>query len=330
MKILFEKHSSKRRTPINLNESDTYLFAHELNKEIRETHLLELESIYILKDTIFDLNKFKLYTVGYSRVNQIHIIRLLQRLFLLFKREVNVIAGIWIIDNWSEGYFHWFTDALPRLIAFESFKPDNDYPILLPETFRKITFITQSLELFQKRIIWYNPHNLIKVKTLILPSITAETGNYNNQLINRLRNHILKNYSIQNPNRKIFISRKKAKIRKITNETEVENVLTEFGYEIHCFEDYSFFDQCSIMAETKSLVGLHGAGLTNMLFMQPNGQILELRILNDSHSNCYFSLASELQHRYYYLQNKSSVRDTHIANITVDLDRLRKILQVID
>ena len=44
---------------------------------------------------------------------------------------------------------------------------------------------------------------------------------------------------------------------------------------------------------------MHGAGLTHMLWMKEKGKILEIRA-RDSKENCYFCLASDLNHDYYY------------------------------
>jgi capsular polysaccharide biosynthesis protein len=84
------------------------------------------------------------------------------------------------------------------------------------------------------------------------------------------------------------------------------------------------------MSEAKSLVGLHGGGLTNMLFMPENGRILELRLGSDNHNNCYFTLASDLGHDYYYLLNESDTQETFNANITVDLNELGEILKLME
>jgi len=81
------------------------------------------------------------------------------------------------------------------------------------------------------------------------------------------------------------------------------------------------------MSSTKTLVGLHGAGLTNMIFMNKGGQVLEFRNANDSHNNCYFSLTSSLQHDYYYLNCKGDKEDTNAVNVTIDLTELEMLLK---
>jgi capsular polysaccharide biosynthesis protein len=71
-------------------------------------------------------------------------------------------------------------------------------------------------------------------------------------------------------------------------------------------EDLSFIRQIKLMQGTKVLLGAHGAGLTNMLFMPAGSVVVEIRKEGDCHNNCFYSLASALGHRYYYAIAKSS------------------------
>jgi len=244
---------------------------------------------------------------------------------LIFRRGKSLESGVWIIDEWSNGYFHWLTDALPRLVASNKFFDNR--PVVLPDNYKKEKYITQSLQLIDRTLEFYNPRKMLVVKNLLLPSHTSSSGNYNKKLINKLRNLFLEKYR-KSAGRRIFISRQKAEWRKITNEDEVVNLLKSYDYEIHYFEEYSFKRQVEIMAETKSLIGLHGAGLTNMLFMPENGQVLELRNRNDSHRNCYYSLASDLGHKYYYQLNDGDRDLTLKANLMVNLNEFKRNLDM--
>jgi capsular polysaccharide biosynthesis protein len=167
----------------------------------------------------------------------------------------------------------------------------------------------------------------LRVKELVLPSHTAQSGNYNPVVINQLRDVFLSKFGDVKPHRRIYISRMKAKKRKVANEDEVIALLDSFNYEIHYFEDYSFDQQVSICSESLSLIGLHGAGLTNMLFMRPGTQVLELRNENDCENNCYFSLASDLNIAYFFQLSKGDQNDTHTVNVNVDVNELRRNIE---
>lgn len=327
MRIIFKEHISKREQPKNIENDDVLLFEHEFEKKIRDTHLIIISNGIVLQDIIVKLlespRKYLRYTLAHPTIT----IKYIFKRFLAFKRGLNTIEkGVWIIDNWSLGYFHWLTDALPRLLA--SNREEKHYPVILPERYKQISYITESLNLLEAQIIYYNEQIPLRVKELLITSHTADTGNYNHILINELRNKLRNKFTIAgDPNRKVFVSRLKAAYRKITNEHEVIDLLKSFNYEIHYFEYYAFSKQVEIMSQAKHLIGLHGAGLTNMLFMKEGGKILELRNLNDSHNNCYFSLASELNLHYYYQLNEGNNNDTHIVDITVDIEKLRKNIE---
>jgi capsular polysaccharide biosynthesis protein len=321
MKIIYEEHLSKRKQPANLKNDDITLFQHEFEKKVINTHLLKLSNGIILKDLIIELwqtpHKYKSYSLAHPKITKKSII---QR-FLFFRRGLKKInKGVWIIDDLSTMYFHWLTDAITRLEASNS--EGEIYPIILPNQYRQFSFIEESLKLLGKQTSYYNTLIPLKVKKLLITSHTAQTGNYNRILINEVRNKFLKNFTLKG-DKKVYISRLKAQKRKITNEQEVVTLLKSFGFEIHYFEDYSFEKQIELMSQTINLIGLHGAGLTNMLFMREGGKVLELRNQNDAHNNCYFSLASELNLVYFYQLNQGNTNDTHAVDITVDIDELR-------
>ncbi|WP_317897006.1 glycosyltransferase family 61 protein [Aurantibacillus circumpalustris] len=319
---IYNKHVSLRQTPKNLKKEDFELFAHELSKEINATTVTQLSHVFVLKDTIFSLRKFQFY-LSYSHIHKLSKKSVLKRFLLLFSVGQKINKAVWIIDNWSNGYFHWFTDALPRLIASEKIKHTST--VILPKEFEQNSYINDSLKLLNYKVHFYDQK--IVVKELVLPSHTAPTGNYNKNIITSIRDRFYKNNKTI-PHRNIFISRQKASKRKIINEIEVVELLKLYDYEIHFFEDYTLNEQIEIMSQTKSLIGVHGAGLTNMLFMSENGQVLELRNKNDALNNCYFSLASDLNHSYYYQLNDGNSKDTHIVDLTVNLGELKVNLEM--
>lgn len=320
--FLTKKHIISRKKPKNLVVDDLALFSHEIEKEIPETFILQLKNVYVLNDSIFSLRKAKFFS-AFTYLHKLNTTDHIKRLFLFFKKGKNFDNGIWITDNWSEGYFHWLTDALPRLISSEDFV--TSHKVILPESYKSIPFVTESLSFLGYPVHFYNSSERVKVTELLLPSHTAPTGNFNLEVIKRLRNRFIEPTTLL-PFRKVFISRQKANKRKIRNEGEIVNLLITHGFEIHFFEDYSFEKQIRIMSETKTLVGLHGAGLTNMLFMQINTQVLELRNKDDYNNNCYFSLASALDIDYYYQLNRGNNKDTHDVEVLVDINSFDKNL----
>lgn len=326
VKTIIPSKKETRKKPVNLNPEDLDLFQHEFVKNHKEVLLLTLKNADILKDSIYTINGNTFYP-SFTRVTEPRKKRLLKKFGLYLLPFQTVEKGLWISDEFSFEYFHWLTDALPRLIALEKTQlVSSGFKVILPESYKTKSYITSSLKALNYEVHYYPSSKRVRVKELLSSSHTAPTGNFNSELIADIRNRFLT--TTQTADRNIYISREKAQQRKIVNEKEVIQLLLEFNYEIHFFEDYSFDQQLEIMSQTKSLVSIHGAGLTNMMFIPEGAQILELRKEEDGQNNCYFALAAALNHDYFYLTNKGDHSNTQLANITVDISRLRNVLEL--
>lgn len=321
---VYTEHLAKRKLPTNFSESDSALFSHELIKKIPSAAIYILRDVDVLNDEIFDKRSLQFFS-RHTKLYRPTKWQRIKRLLLYFFPMARLDKAVWIIDDWSCGYFHWITDALPRLVATEGYL--KNHRVLLPEEYRSITFIGQSLDMLKRKYAYYNRRKGIRVAEMLLPSHTSKIGNYNRNLISILRSKFLAKEG-ERASRKIFISRQKSDKRKITNENEVQVMLQDLGYEIHFFEQYSFGEQLLVMRQTSHLIGIHGAGLTNMLFMPESAKVLELRNEGDALNNCYFTLASDIGHDYYYCLCHGDSKDTHSVNLTVDLDKLKRIVSI--
>lgn len=311
---------SCREKPRNLLETDLHLFKDAFAIEIKKRAVWRLTGARILKYAVFSLRRRKFYT-SFTHILPFSRIARLKLLFRLLTPAQTLDKGIWITDEWSAEYYHWLNDALPRLISVTHLA-GKDFRVVLPAFYRERPYIPQTLALLGIEPYFYNPGKQLKIKTLLLPAHTSPLGNSNPDLINRLR-RLLAVKSEAAPHRKIYISRQKAKVRKVVNEAAVIGCLEGHGYEVHFFEDYTVAQQIALLSQAVAVIGLHGAGLTNMLFMPPGGQVLELRNEEDR-NNCYFALASDLGHPYYYLTNKGNTADTYNVEIEVDIAKLQE------
>jgi capsular polysaccharide biosynthesis protein len=102
------------------------------------------------------------------------------------------------------------------------------------------------------------------------------------------------------------------------------------GFQIVHFEELSFMEQATLCSRAHFLIGNHGAGLTNMLFMASGGSVLEFRKKADAKNNCYFSLASALGLDYFYQTCSSDTpeEDPNTADIIVDVSALERNLDL--
>lgn len=197
----------------------------------------------------------------------------------IFRKKIKLRGKYFIIHNhWCPGYYHWITEALPRLYHVRTFL--EDHILLLPESFKGMPF--DSIEpLYDKEVYWIPMNKNMVLESLMIPESPPASGVYEKEIFFKLRNLYSEAVMGKNIKKKfgnrIYASRSKALRRRVSNEIEVTATLAEYGFTIINFEDHSFWEQVAMMQETEVLVSLHGAGLSNMLFMKEGSRVIELQ-----------------------------------------------------
>ncbi len=237
---------------------------------------------------------------------------------------------------WSSNYWHWMSEAIPRVWMVR--KELGHMVLVLPEHYRHMEFISGSLSPFHFKDIFYIPFNRsLLVRNLCLPQIKPVSDSYYADDLQGIRKFYLnfvrnKNIPQSNLGRKLYLSRKKSSKRKVINEEAVEEVLLKYGFASMCNEDYNFLEQIEVFSRANCLVSIHGAGLTNMLFMKENSTILELHKkrtnTGDWHSFAFWYLSDALRFRYYHqlCDPDNAESDFFQANYHVDIDILERNL----
>lgn len=213
---------------------------------------------------------------------------------------------LWCLDEFSTGgYYHWITEILPRLWMAKEYLSDIRFAI--PDYFfKKWPFCKEFFDLLNVRsFLVLNTYHKYLIEQLVLPTRAGEPF-YQQPIpmqrgISWLREAALKKSS-RTLSERLYISRAKANYRKVLNEEEIYPVLQKYGFEIVHFEDYSLSDQISICQHAKVLMGLHGAGLTNMVFLPPLSKVIEIRPAKEySMYNCFFTLMPHTHCEYNYI-----------------------------
>ena len=175
--------------------------------------------------------------------------------------------------------FSWVTESIPRIIKTED--QHQNLKLIIPASYSKKSFVKESLELFPnlrheiipEGVHLFIPHVTIpELKPLTYVFDPEEMNSYRNQIWSKIKDL---NLNIKTFDR-IYVSRSKAKNRKIVNNDEVETIFMNNGFEVLNFEDYSFFEQVYLMKHCKILAGVHGAGFANIAFMPENSSLFEL------------------------------------------------------
>lgn len=334
---LLAESVSRQQRPVNLASEDAWLFAHEMERVLPATRLLELRDVRVSPEgLLFRAGRVLPESFAFDylfeawRGRRRRVAKFLVLNYLI--RRCNRLASdaAWIVDDWSHGYFHWLADALPRLFLIRD--RFYEWTLLLPNRYRELGFVEPSLlALGARRFQYMDAAEVLRCRRLFLPTHVAPSGHYHGEVIRSVRELLVQAYGdVCGDGRRdrLYISRGGARRRRIANEEEVLQVLCRFGFQVIRAESCSFPEQVRLACRARYLVSNHGAGLTNMLFMAPGSSVLELRHTADSVNNCYFTLASPLGLRYFYQTCEPVVpcEDPHTANLLVDVRRLEKSL----
>jgi capsular polysaccharide biosynthesis protein len=204
------------------------------------------------------------------------------------------------------------------------------FVLLYPEEWDAIPYVQQTLQVYpsiEKQRIPAGVH--IQVSHLLLPEVRPFTacldGNVLQNIARKLRSRF--DTPIMSYPDKIFVNRRKAKYRKLENEDEVATCLKSRGFTEIDFDDMTIAQQIASVQHAKYIVIMHGAGMANCMFAQPNTKILELMheyTTPETYRFVYWILANRMQCTYYvqFCKTISSEDSELFRNITVNIDLL--------
>ena len=205
-------------------------------------------------------------------------------------------------NHWTTGYHHWVTEFLVKMAYLDA----SQYTLLIPEDYGQFAF--ESISLFDfKKVKKIPVGSGLSTKKITLIA-NPNSGHYNPVLLALLKTKLIdKCNAVGNPmepSERIYISRKAARLRKVENEDAVISLLTQYGFRVIDVDKLNFFEQVQLFSQCKVFVSIHGAALTNAMFMPKGGKVLELyRSLVDDNpwmNTCYWNLVTASGLDYYY------------------------------
>ena len=240
-------------------------------------------------------------------------------------------------------YFHWLFDVLPRLIILRQkidFKNIDFF--LFPNI--DLNFQKETLDLLEipinKRISSKIYRHLsadeiicVDHPCVILNDPLRDNENIPTWILEFYKNEIKKKINLRKKIKKIYIDRKDSNsniknLRVIINENQVRELLLNSGFDIVKLSSLSFSKQIELFDSADTVVGLHGAGLSNILFCKPNTKIIEIK---PSHvGSMYENLGKKLNLNYINLmsesQNINIDTPNQLGDINVDLTKLKSLI----
>ena len=208
-------------------------------------------------------------------------------------RKCHVIENGFVVVN-TRNISHFLLEDLPVLIVISN----RRIPVTVIVRSDSLRGVNEILETyFSPRLDILRTDDVVIAKKAFFVTRSEEPPFVRSQYVELIRKYVL-NYKMSPDNEgnrftgelKIFISRSRSRIRAIENERELENYLSSKGYIIVFLEELSFSQQVDTIRHARVIVGLHGAGLTNVLWARSECQVIE--IFPQGYFNAVFELLS--------------------------------------
>jgi len=277
-------------------------------------------------------------TLHLKELTVAHRRRLVLRSLLPMAERIDAaVCSLVDIRRWSGAYFHWFLDALPRLIAADdhSARSGDRTLVIVPSSLQ--AWQAESLALLgveAERRLPYRPPGKggLQVRRLIAgvahrwhrsgqAPFDAISPWAIHQLARRFSAAVPLHEGGSAPQR-IFLSRRGAPSRNVVNEEAVMALLEPYGFVAVCGDRLSLAQQINLFRGVSHIVAPHGGALTNLMHGR-GGHLLELFQANHGVRPEFFQLAAinGFDYRFLLCPNVAGGHD-----IRVDLDRLKEWL----
>lgn len=226
-----------------------------------------------------------------------------------------------IFDN----FYHWTLEVIPRLSLISDEISSNRIVITPP--LRK-AFHGQSLQCFSTSTEDLNTiqvNDVLYCRELTFSTATA----LSNTVIAPFVRDFFSSHSASSKHcgKKIYISRSKAKTRRVTNEKEIEIWLSQMGIEIVILEELDVAEQISLFKSASLVIAPHGAGLANLVHSPKGTTVIELtHNMFDQGLTSFWAISNLFEHDYRLVIGKAS-RNAVPHNANRDFSVPIKLLQ---
>lgn len=241
---------------------------------------------------------------------------------------------------WDNNYYHWLGDVLGRFHLLEKSGIRIDKYIVTGKGnpgFKRETLALLGVP--QRKVVKNVPGMHIQPKRLVVPSLNVyqldpfvphPMPGWASEYVRGTLTSRIGGLPASGGGRRIYVSRKYAPVRAVTNEEDVAGLLEDCGFETVYLESVSVPEQIKLFAGADVIVAPHGAGLANLMFCRPGTKVLELFAPNYVNP-VYWYLSCRYGLDYYTLIGegermpiRSGIGDVEYRteNITVNMEQL--------
>lgn len=192
-------------------------------------------------------------------------------------------------------FFHFLLEALPGYLAARAHDPA--VRLLLPAT--TPGYVDSLLAELPGGAEVVRADGPVRVAELLLPAVDPFSGFTHPDIVPLLRRTFAHLRAAPGPRTSLYISRRRATRRAMAGEDELERHLAARGFRVVFAEDLTLPEQVGLFAGAEVVVAPHGAGLTNLVWSDAPGLLLEIHP-RGAFNDCYARLALDAGWDYRY------------------------------
>lgn len=217
------------------------------------------------------------------------------------------VAAILYANGAGRLFSHWMFDVLPKIEVLrragwmeggiDHYVVNGECQVFMKESFKRLGIPPEKVVPVDDAVI--------SAKRLLIPSrirLRFATPPWARQFVRETFRGTAGEVGVRNTAAKLYISRAKARGRRITNEAQIRDVLEKYGFLTVFAEDHSIAEFAQMVAGAQQIVAPHGAGLANLVFASRGLQVLEIYSAHIVAE--YWLLTSAIGGRYYLLAGR--------------------------
>ena len=263
--------------------------------------------------------------------------------YYFFQREKIILKDneIILFGPYSYNYSHTLHEFFTRLIYLK--KKYKKLNIFIPNTLKKILYSRPYKFIFLNKIFnfkFYNTNSNIEFincnylthpnNRWVVKKKKKRISIEYKKLMNQLREEVVKSTPTSKKKlpKYILVSRANSLTRKLLNENELFYQIKKYGFKKVCFEELSYEKQVQVSKNCKIMIGYHGAGLTNLIFMKKNMHLIE--IFNKYYEHEHFKLFSKCQNiKYKKFQCEDNRKNLDgVCNIPIIENYIQQVIKI--
>lgn len=273
-------------------------------------------------------------------------------MFVAYRDKGEIVEeAISCVGGACYNYFHFTFEILSRLVFIDDrYEEYRALPILVDQAALNIPQMRDLLErvnIYHHPIIPVEGCHRLHVKKLLYVSrnlwmpldfkpetvTKAEDYMFSRSVADHIRKRVLGGDSKvgESAYKKIFISRRRCKVQRLSNSIEIEQIFSEHGYQIVFPEEMSFDEEVAVFHRADVIVGATGAAFTNIVFCHEGAKV---GIILPSNNDIYFfsNIANMVNVEFIVLGADVVKKEGHISLdiFALNMDKCRRFISFIE